>query len=296
MHDFVGYREVELTDHDLGLTFPMLVLYPTNTPGETASVGRFQLEVARDAPVKKGVFPLVLISHGSGGTPLVYRTLAHYLARNGFIVGLPEHPFNNRNDNSWEGTVQNLTARPRHLRTAVDAFFGSPTFGRFVKPAAVGLIGHSMGGYTVLALAGGLPTSFPWESADGQRRRIAVAPDSRVKAVVLLAPATAWFRASGALQGVGAPILMLHAEQDEYVPYEHAQIVLNGVPGKEQIEHRVVPNAGHFAFLSPFPEAMTSLAFPPSQDPPGFDRARFHDELNAAVTTFLKREMESQPG
>ena len=296
MHDFVGYREVELADHDLGLTFPLVVLYPTSTPDESVSVGRFRLNVARDAPVKEGVFPLVLISHGSGGTPMVYRTLAHYLARNGFIVGLPEHPFNNRNDNSWEGTVQNLTARPRHLHTAIETFFVSPTFARCVKPAAVGLIGHSMGGYTALALAGGVPTSFAWESAEGQPQRIVVAPDSRVKAVVLLAPATAWFRAQGALQGVEAPILMLHAEKDEYVPYEHAEIVLNGVSTKEQIEHRVVPNAGHFAFLRPFPEAMTNPAFPPSQDPPGFDRARFHDELHAAVAGFLGRELESQSG
>jgi len=34
---------------------------------------------------------------------------------------------------------------------------------------------------------------------------------------------------------------------------------------------------------------MTSPAFPPSQDPPGFDRARFHKELNAGVLRFLRR-------
>jgi hypothetical protein len=32
---------------------------------------------------------------------------------------------------------------------------------------------------------------------------------------------------------------------------------------------------------------MIDPGFPPSQDPEGFDRARFHGELNRAVTAFL---------
>ena len=77
---------------------------------------------------------MILISHGSGGSHLVYRTLAHHLARNGFIVGMPEHPFNNRNNNTLEGTVENLINRPRHIRTAIDWFFDSWKFARSLKP------------------------------------------------------------------------------------------------------------------------------------------------------------------
>lgn len=289
MDDFVGYRALEVADHELSLTFPMAVLYPTSTPGKVEGVGPYQLDVALGAPLKEGAFPQVFISHGTGGSPLAYRTLAHHLARHGFVVGLPEHPFNNRDDNAWAGTVRNLTARPRHLRLAISALSGHSTFAAFLKPDAVALIGHSLGGYTALALAGGVPTSFPGEAPDGQPRPIPVAADSRVKALVLLAPATAWYRADGALRGVGVPILMLTAEKDEHTLPLHAQVVWNGVPDPAQLEHRTVENAGHFSFLSPFPEARNSPAFPPSQDPPGFNRAGFQAELNAEVLAFLAR-------
>lgn len=293
MEDYVGYCQVEVADPQLALTIPVAVLYPTRTPEAEETVGAYRLNVARDAPVREGVFPLVLISHGTGGSPLVYRTLAHHLARNGFVVGLPEHPFNNRDNNSWEGTIENLTARPRHLQLVVNHLFTQVYVAVHLMPDTVALIGHSLGGYTALALAGGVPTSFPNESPDGQRHPIPTLADGRVKALVLLAPATPWFMDEGALRNVRVPILMLTAEKDAHTSPEHAQIVRAGVSDAQQIEHRVVQNAGHFSFLSPFPEARISPAFPPSQDLIGFNRARFHEELNAEVLAFLVKKVST---
>ena len=291
MHDFVGFCEAELTDNELGLTFRLAIFYPTQSAGREDAVGPYRLVVARDAPVAAGVFPLVVISHGRGGSPFVYRTLAHYLARQGFIVGLPEHPANNRHNNDWEGTIRNLQARPRHLQLAIQYFFDNQPFAGVVKPGNVGVIGHSMGGYTALALAGGVPTSFPHETPDGQEQTVAIEVDKRIKALVLLAPATVWFRAPAALRRVYLPVLMLLAEQDEFTPFFHAQIVLNGVANRQKVDYRTIENAGHFSFLSPFPASLTSPAFPPSQDPAGFNRAQFHEEMNAEIAAFLVRTL-----
>lgn len=284
---YVGYCEVELADTQTGVTFSMAVMYPTRVPGRTERLGPFSLEVSIDAVPQDGIFPLIIISHGSGGGHLLYRTHAHHLACHGFIVGMPEHPFNNRNDNSLVNTVENLANRPRHIRTAVDWFFDSGKFARFLKPNSVSIIGHSMGGYTALAAAGGIPTSFPHESPDGQIQQVIVMPDPRIQALVLLAPASVWFMDKEALNGVSIPILLLVGEKDEITPYFHAQIILEGVPDKAKIRHRVVENAGHFSFLSPFPAPMANAAFPPSQDPSGFDRESFHHELNKEILDFL---------
>ncbi|HEX8429052.1 alpha/beta hydrolase family protein [Hymenobacter sp.] len=287
MSGFVGYCTIEVTDSQMSLAFPLAVLYPTYMPGKEETVSFYTLDVARDAPIEEGLFPLVFISHGKGSSPWVYRTLAHHLAHNGFIVGLPEHPFNNRDDNTWHGTVQNLIARPRHLQLAIDQVSSHPQFALSVKPAAVAVVGHSMGGYTALALAGGIPTSFPNESPDGQAQLLSTTTDHRLKALVLLAPATAWFRADGALRNVTLPILLIEAEKDEHTTPEHGQLVVHGVADKSCVQHRIVENAGHFSFLSAFPAARVSPAFPPSQDPPGFDRTSFHTALNAEVAAFL---------
>lgn len=129
---------------------------------------------------------MVLISHGTGGSPLVYRTIARHLARNGFVVEMLEHPFNNRNDNTVEGTVDNLTIRPKHISMAIDWFFNSEDFTKVLKPDSVSVIGHSMGGYTALAASGGISTSFPYESFDEKSHLINVTPDYRIKSLVLL--------------------------------------------------------------------------------------------------------------
>lgn len=286
---FAGYQKVELVYDQMNITFPMIIMYPTCTPEKTERQGPYYLEISRQATPQKGTFPLVLISHGSGGSPLAYRTLARHLARNGFIVGIPEHPFNNRNNNTMEKTIENLIHRPRHIRTAVDWFFNSMDFAELLKPGAVSLIGHSMGGYTALAAAGGVPTSFPYESKDGQSHLIQVTPDSRIKSLVLLAPASVWFKADEALNAVNIPILMIVGEKDQYTPYFHAQIILNGILDHEKVQHRIVENAGHFSFLSPFPEVMNNASFLPSQDPLDFNREKFTHELNEEVTDFLLR-------
>ena len=254
--------------------FPMAVMYPVAHNGEIA---------AADSP-------LIVISHGNGGSHLGYRTLADYLACHGFVVAMPEHPRNNRNNNELAGTAENLENRPRHLRLAVDWMFASEQFGSRLRADTVAVIGHSLGGYTALALAGGRPTAFGHETPDNQPRPISVEPDPRVKALVLLAPATAWFMNPGALRGVNVPILLWTAEHDSWTPPFHGDLVKAGVAARELVEHRVAEGGGHFAFLSPFPQAMRSPAFAPSQDPPGFDRTQFHEELNAGVLEFLRRQ------
>ncbi|MDR1621229.1 MAG: hypothetical protein LBS00_02515 [Synergistaceae bacterium] len=293
MNPSTGCRSVELRDEPGHAAFPMTIMYPASEC-ENLEEAAHDSSVPKDAAPKgkRPSFPLVVISHGSGGTPLLYRTLARHLAGNGFVVGMPEHPFNNRNDNSLAGTVENLVNRPRHIRAAVDWFFGSKVFSPLLESNAVAVIGHSMGGYTALALAGGVPTPLPREAGGEHTVHIDVKADPRVKTLVLLAPAAAWFSARGALSGVKIPILMLVGEKDKHTPYErNARLVLDGVPDRAKIQCRIVKNAGHFSFLSPFPKHMVKESFPPSQDPPGFDRIRFHHAMNAEILDFLSRTL-----
>ncbi|RAK70729.1 alpha/beta hydrolase [Hymenobacter edaphi] len=270
----------------------MTVLYPTDTAGQPETIGLYQLDVARDAAPRAGSFPLVLVSHGTGSSGLVHRNLALDLVRRGYVVALPEHPHNNRGDDSWAHTPQNLQARPRHLQLTIDHLLADPRLGPVIRPEAVALIGHSLGGYSALALAGGRPVSVPRSSADGPPRSIPVpTADARVRAVVLLAPALPWFMAEGSLRGVQVPVLALVGGQDEHLPPGFIRHVLAGLPTASRLEYHVVENAGHFSFLSPFPAARVSPQFPPSQDPPGLgDRARFHrEELYPTIAAFLGR-------
>ena len=287
----VGCRNVAVRPPGTDLSFAVAAFYPSLAPEEPVRLGPYEIELAADGAPEGESLPLVVVSHGMGGSPWLYRTLAAHLARAGFVVALPEHPGDNRSDSSLSGTVANLEARPRHLRRVIDGLFADPVLGPRLKPDEVGLIGHSMGGYTALALAGGRPTAFPWETPEREAREIPVEHDDRVKALVLLAPAAVWFQAPGALAGVTAPILMLTAEHDEHTPPLHAGTIEAGVQGPTRIEHQVIAGAGHFSFLSPFPPGLTNPGFIPSQDPEGFDRPAFHEVLNAQVLSFLRRTL-----
>jgi predicted dienelactone hydrolase len=286
-----GFRRVAVVDEAERVTFPLLVLHPSPAPEHALRIGPYTLDVASDAPVGDGVFPLVVMSHGTGGSPLTFRTMAAHLARRGFVVALPEHAGNSRTDDTLAHTDANLARRPRHVRLAIDRLYADPTLGPRLVPDMVAVVGHSMGGYTALAVAGGRPTAFAHESPDGRAHPVPVTPDPRVRALVLLAPATPWFLSPGALAEVRAPILMLTAEHDPHTPEGHAEIVRRGLPRHVRVEHRVIAGAGHFSFQSPFPPAMAVPGFLPAQDPPGFDRAGFQATLHADVEEFLREAL-----
>lgn len=290
-----------------GARMRVAVFFPSTTAVSLQPLGPFTESVALNGAVAPGPTTLIVVSHGTGSMPMLHRGLALYLARRGFVVALPEHPGNSRTDDSLAGTAENLRNRPLHLRAVVDWMYRSEPFASSLVPNSVALIGHSLGGYTVLAAAGGHPSAFSWETKDHQPCSINVSRDDRVQAAVLLAPAAAWFIADGALDDVAVPILLLTGEKDDleipgnktlpdgsafFMPAGHSHIIRNGVRNKGLVHHRVIPNAGHYSFLCPYPVAMRSPALLPSQDPAGFDRDRFYGQMCQDILEFLLQTMK----
>jgi predicted dienelactone hydrolase len=278
----VGSRQIQVRDETKDISFQVLVHYPTRESSRPIAFGPYMMDVCPDATIVEGQLPLVIISHGNGGSHLLYRTISTHLAKNGYIVASVEHYGNNRNDNRLENTTENLINRPRHIILAIDALLSGSEYCKSIAADKIAVIGHSMGGYTGLALAGGIP----W-TREGQR--IEAPSDTRVKALVLLAPGAGWFMNS--LDKVTIPIFVLAAEHDAVTPAWNAEIVLKSVPDRSQVTFREIRNAGHFSFLSPFPDAMKSPNFPPSTDPEGFDRSEFHTRLPADILGFLDEKL-----
>jgi predicted dienelactone hydrolase len=285
-----GCRLVNINDEVQGAVVPTAFLYPAHAAEKPEQFGPYSLEVALDAPPADGVWPLVVISHGNSGTPWAYRQLAKHLVLAGFAVALPAHTGNTRLDNSLAGTAANLVNRPRHITLAIDAVLADPVLQAHVARSGVAVIGHSIGGYTALAAAGGQAWTGPHESKGGQPAPVPVTPDARIRSLVLLNPATFWF-IEGSLRSVLLPILLRTGEKDELTPIEHAHNIINGVADPALVEHQDIPGAGHFAFMSKFPPEMTRPNFKPSQDPPGFDRESIQPAFFADVTAFLKRTL-----
>jgi predicted dienelactone hydrolase len=278
---FTGSRQLQIIDEINEVSFPVLVQYPTHKPSTPTNFGPYTMDVSPQAEIEDGRFPLVIISHGNGGSHLVYRTISSHLAKKGYIVAMLEHYGNNRNNNDLKDSIENLQYRPRHVSLTIDNLLNDRFFGQSISSDKIAVIGHSFGGYTALALAGGIP----WTQA-GQK--VIVQSDSRVRALVLMAPAAAFFIPEGSLARVTLPILLLIAEHDEFTPISWtADVILNGVPDKSKVRLKTIENAGHFSFLSPFPLSMKNSNFLPSTDPDGFDREEFHKQLPTDILNFL---------
>lgn len=170
---------------------------------------------------------VVLFAAGAGGDPERYLPLLEHLSAHDCQVIAP---YFERFD-AREATTAELLARPAALLEALHRW----TF----PEAAVVVVGHSIGGWAGLCLAG----ATPW-GRDG--RPLALPREPRVGRLVLYAPAAGWFAAPGALDAVTAPILVYAGEKDTVTPVEQA-ILLKRAPAP--VDLRVVPAAGHFSFM-----------------------------------------------
>lgn len=275
-----GSRTMQIRDETKGITFPMWLLYPSPDAAREIKMGPYSVNASPDGIWADGKFPLVVISHGGGGSHLLYRITAEHLARNGFIVAMPEHHGNNRNDNSLEDKNENLTVRTRHVQLVIDRVLSDPQLSSHIDAKRIVMIGHSMGGATALAVSG----AVPWSK---RAEKIVTTHDERVKALVLLAPATAWYQHPASFEKVNIPMRVYSAEHDTLTPKWQADLIKSRVKKPEFVNLKVVANAGHLSFLAPFPTAMSGSNFLPSQDPEGFDRAAFHQTLKAEILAYF---------
>ena len=270
---------------------PITVLYPTMDAPSRQRFGPYTLDAAMDAPMAGAGQRLVVLSHGGNGSPWTLRGLGALLAQSGFVVAMPEHIGNCRQDSSLDGTLANLQNRPRHVRQSFAYVRSHPTFQGRVNCDAVGVVGMSIGGYTALAAAGG----HPWANEQGQGGSapvpIRVDASDAVGALVLLAPATFWYTPEGSLKNVHCPILMYTGTLDTVTPPWCAEVVKRGVAHPENVTHRVVEGAGHFSFLSVFPPEMCRADFLPSVDPEGFDREAFQNTMQADIVAYLTTKL-----
>ena len=137
-----------------GTDGPVTLFYPSATPASSARRGPFTLVLAENGVPAKGNGRLIVISHGSGGSPWVQSDLARALVEAGFFVAAPEHRGDNYRHDGSPGP-ESWAMRPGEVSRAVDAVAADARYAALLDLRRVGMYGMSAGGHTALTLAGG---------------------------------------------------------------------------------------------------------------------------------------------
>ncbi|MGY8667765.1 dienelactone hydrolase family protein [Bradyrhizobium sp. UFLA05-109] len=266
------------------------------------------LPATQDCVVSGEELPLIVISHGYGGSFVGHHDTAEALADGGFVVVALNHPVDaGGGDMSRADTLAAWTERPADITRVIDYMLTAWPDHSKLDRQNIGFFGFSRGGYTGLVVAGGnpdlrkavafCPEGSPKPScAELRRNEIptqAFGHDQRVKALVIADPAFGPLFDPDGLKSVKIPTQLWASELSgedrtggEVTP-AYVSAIDRDLPVKP--DYHLVPGAGHYAFLPPCAPDLAKRLPNICTDRPGFDRVAFHTEFNAAVLAFLRK-------
>ena len=302
-----GFQHGYAADPD-GKPLEVGIWYPSEGQPGPLMQGPTTMTVVANGPVAGRALPLVVMSHGTGGSYLGHDDTAIALADAGYVVAAVTHAGDNYADQSRSTDVFD---RPRQISRVIDHLLSVWNGHARIDPERVGIFGFSAGGLTALIAIGGVPdlsrvrpmcALHPTDFACEMILRAGVpldlptavaARDLRIKSAVIAAPALGYAFAPDGLKNVEVPVQLWRAELDAVLPQpRYAEAVRLALPVAP--EYHVVPGAGHFDFLAPCSDALASIAPAICARSPTFDRVAFHRTFNADVVRFFDDAMATR--
>jgi predicted dienelactone hydrolase len=267
-----------------------------------------------------GKFPLVVLSHGTGGSALMMAWIGTALAAHGYIAAAVNHPGNNAAEAYTAQGFSTWWERAHDLSVLIDKMLADPAFGPRIDPRRIGAAGFSLGGYTMIEIAGGItdPAAFRAFCASPRADNICKSPpefpdlveqfnrlsqtdhefqaalghagdsyrDARIRCVFALAPALGPAFTPASLEKIAIPVEIVAGEHDENVPIaSSARYFVAHIPGSRLI---ILPGGvGHYVFLGSCTGQGRKLQPLICSDAPGVNRDAIHKRaVNLALDFF----------
>jgi predicted dienelactone hydrolase len=279
---------------------------------------------AKDATLAPsfGGYPLVALSHGTGGSALQMAWLGTYLAARGYIVVAVNHPGNNAvTGYTPQGFVEGWE-RAKDISTVIDGMLADRRFGPKIDRERIGAAGFSFGGYTMLELAGAttdvngligwceMPehrnSCNPPEMPDlvDKFETIKQSPevkqslqngggsyrDPRIRAVFAIAPGIQHAFKMESLQGITIPVAMVAGDGDKILPPDdNAKVFAANIKGSQLT---ILPGrVGHYTFLDVGTDLGKQKLPQFFVDEPGVDREAIHKQVSEMAADFFDKEL-----
>ena len=265
-------------------------------------------------------FPLIVLSHGTGGSAQQLAWLGTSLARAGFIAAAVDHPGNNAVTGYTPEGFALWWERATDLSEVLDGLLADPELSPHIDKDRVGAAGFSLGGYTVLELAGARtdvsayfdfchkdPTNLDCHtpemkdmpgvdqllqavrktSGESLARAADSFRDPRIHAVFAIAPALAFTQTQESLRQIRLPVAVVVGSADPIAPpATNANLLKANIHGARET---ILPNVVHYTFLDTCTPAGKELVPLYCSDPPGVDRAAVHTQVSDMAVQFFAR-------
>ncbi|GLY59971.1 hypothetical protein Pcaca05_08290 [Pectobacterium carotovorum subsp. carotovorum] len=271
----IGFQQITLTDGANNRPLDVAVFYPTSLSQQTAIIGENVvfpgIAVSKSAAPESGEHPLIVVSHGYGGNWLNQLWLTQALVKQGYIVAAPNHPGTTTKDMRPEN-AQVLWQRPHDISRVITALLATPEKTGLVDAKRIAAVGHSLGGWTVLALAGGRFSTEQFErdclthvglasckayekmqvakSASSRAQLDKSLADPRISAVVSLDMGLARGFTAESLAAINIPVSIVAAGYpNEELPAELESHDLARKLSPAHSAYKEIADATHFSFM-----------------------------------------------
>ena len=258
---------------------------PERESGEVVKAEVY-LPLGLDSPA-----PTIVVSHGVASGPATFAYLAEHLASHGFAVATIRHPDTDElrfqqyiNGFADQPDARLFVQRPHDITALLDDLeqkvAEDPRWQGQLRTDEVGLIGHSLGGYTVLA-SGGAQLDFEHLRQSCQDAEEEILPfnlsqlfqcelqtltgvdtnlrDDRVAAVFAVSPITSSLFGPVGMSRIEIPTMMVAASEDLVAPAVDEQIVPFTWLETEDRYLVLIENATHFSFFTGDLEALKDV-------------------------------------
>jgi len=322
----VGISPIQIPDPVSGKLTEGYVFYPApQLTDATTTLGPYVVAAQLHAPPIAGPKPLIILSHGNGGSNLGHHDLATYLASHGFVVATLNQLGDYFGDTSKVGKIEVLAGRPVQVKSVITMLLDDPFWNSLIDAKRIGVAGFSAGGYTALMLAGAKPrfdrfvdfcNQYPQDKdvcghrkeaeaeaakqgktvtqalqdMQGQLGKYGDTADPRVKAVFAMAPLSLIFDEHG-FDKVHIPVFLYYGQNDHVLPPEanarHIQPLIKTLYAVKE-----VPHADHWVFLPPCSAALAKEIPNMCVDPAGVDRVKVHEQIDADALAFFRKTLD----